>query len=139
MPYDIKFTVRLNGDLGQVRQTTPRERMIIAQRSRAGRLRTKQAQKRAKELLRRHLTDIQREQMDKNHWFDLRSSGGARYRIHCLTYSENIQRLGRRTRYYCIHLQTFMQWFPLDDHLLAQKLLIESDEDAFLSVARRIA
>lgn len=87
-------------------------------------------------LLRRHLTSVQRNDLETSYQFTVRAESGVEY---ILGYSSscNILRPKQarflRDRRYCL-LLSLDTLIPL--LLLAQKLLIETDEDRFLAVAR---
>jgi hypothetical protein len=89
---------------------------------------------RARELLLSHLTEEQRATFIENRWFVV--IGGRsrmRYRIETGHLVANVRRLddGARLCAHCDHS------LPMDDHLIAQKLMLEYDEDAFLAIANR--
>jgi hypothetical protein len=89
---------------------------------------------RARELLLSHLTEEQRATFIENKWFVV--VGGRsrmRYRIETGHLVANVRRLddGARLCAHCDHT------LPMDDHLIAQKLMLEYDEDAFLAIANR--
>jgi hypothetical protein len=95
------------------------------------------ASRRAEDLLRRHLSDEQREDLEKKHCFYLTSHGkdgkSRRYRIDRGTHG-NVKLLddkGSIVGSYCVQ----PDGVPAADAMLAQKLWIETDEDAFLKVA----
>lgn len=96
------------------------------------------AEARARKLLRRHLTPKQRRQFTRNDWFEVIGNvTGRTYRIECDSSCQNIvnRKLERR---YCIMLnengdnESGDLYLPDSDHLLAQKLLIETNERVFL-------
>jgi len=98
----------------------------------------KEARERARALLAEHLTARQRRELRDQGWFSLRSSRGGVYRI-CQGQVQNVlaEVDGRVARRYCAHPQAVR--VPDEDAMLAQKLMLESDEDAFLAVANLIA
>lgn len=93
-----------------------------------------EASKRARVLLEENLSDEQRLQLRDNNWFEVVTPRGT-YRIHNGR-SGNVQRYrdGRPTDRYCIHPGELV---PNEDTMLAQKLMLETDEDAFLRIANR--
>jgi hypothetical protein len=105
------------------------------------------ARTRARELLLRNLTPEQRDTLEKHKWFIV--EGGVsktRYRIHdCGHLVGNIAVLaaggalfdGRPgvTHRLCGHLRDGQ--IPLNDNLLAQKLMLEGSEEEFLRLANR--
>jgi len=89
---------------------------------------------RARELLLSHLTEEQRATFIENKWFVV--IGGRsrmRYRIETGHLVANVRRLDDNARL-CAHCDLSI---PMDDHLIAQKLMLEYDEDAFLAIANR--
>lgn len=102
---------------------------------------TEEARTRAMELLVSHLTPAQREAFQKNKWFVVEGSRSKRrYRIHANdNVAANIEVLDgeRTTLRLCGHCD--IAAVPLGDHILAQKIMLEVDEDAFLRIANRHA
>lgn len=98
---------------------------------------------RSKELLLVHLTAKQRETFERKLWFVVEGGKSKQlYRIrNSGSYSANIDVLegkpGKVTHRLCCHLADYR--VPLYDHLLAQKVWIEHDEDDFLRQANRHA
>lgn len=100
------------------------------------------ALERSHELLLAHLTAKQRETFETNKWFMVEGGRSQQhYRINERGISGNIDVLegvpGKVTHRLCCHLRDVS--VPLYDHLLAQKVWIEHDEDAFLRQANRHA
>jgi len=135
----------------QARQETAEQRAareertrLIAEEARAARQaedeRRNAALDRAQQLLLEHLTPEQRDTVRTLKWFIV--MGGrtrTKYRIHTdRSYSANIHVLdGEAVKHrLCGHIRDGV---PLPDHLLAQKLMLEHDEDEFLKLARRHA
>lgn len=88
------------------------------------------AAEKAEELLRSCLSVEQVECLEANQYFDVDGSSGGHYRIY-RGYAGNVA----RDRYrYCAHGAHDL---PEPDHMLMQKLAIETDEEAFLAVANR--
>ncbi len=106
---------------------------------RARQVEADKAQARAVRLLREHLDERQRQQLDQNGYFELetiaRSGERRKYRIH-RKWSGNIQQVddsGRRIRTLCIHPR---EATPIEDSMLAQKLMLEGGaEEELLRVA----
>ena len=107
---------------------------------------------RARELLVSHLTAEQRETFERNRWFVVKGGkSGKLYRIRVGEFvAANIEVLDDRQGYLfeversvkithrlCGHLH--FHECPLPDHFLAQKLMLEHDEDEFLRIANRHA
>lgn len=101
------------------------------------------ARDRALNLLLSHLTPEQRATFEAKKWFIVEGGRSKRqYRIHANdNVAANIEVLdldGRRTlSRLCGHCN--ITKVPLGDHVLAQKIMLESDEDAFLRIANRHA
>jgi hypothetical protein len=101
----------------------------------------KEARDRAQALLLEHLSPAQRETFDKNKWFVVEGGkSGKKYRIEANDdLVANIAVMdGTMIRHrLCGHCD--IRRVPLADHLLAQKIMLESEEDEFLRVANRHA
>jgi hypothetical protein len=116
------------------------ERQRIASEELERRMAARQiAKQRSRELLLSNLTKEQRGTFERNAWFVV--EGGRtrqRYRIHDNSYSGNIHVLAgeRVTHRLCCHCA---DGIPIYDHLLAQKIHLQFDEDAFLRMANRHA
>lgn len=106
-------------------------------------LRRLDAEDKARDLLLTNLTESQRETLRKNKWFVIQGRSGQLYRVrdvgHVVANIEVIERdlLGheRMLHRLCGHIGD--SGMPIADHLLAQKLMLEADEDAFLRLANR--
>lgn len=99
----------------------------------------KVADERAKQILLEHLTPEQRDTVEKNGWFTIEGGRtGKIYRIKSkVGVSGNIEELdpaGKVIASYCCHLS---HDHPQPDHHLAQKLMLEWDEDEFLRLANK--
>ena len=95
-----------------------------------------EAERRAMDLLLEHLTSEQRRDFEASNSFVVEGGRtGTKYRLRNHRVS-NVDVLdGDRAAYrLCAHIG---QEFALGDHLLAQKIVLECDEDAFLSIANR--
>jgi hypothetical protein len=95
--------------------------------------RRRQARLRAEALLLAWLSPGQRAQYRSRRWrgrFEVTTAAGHRYRV-C---PGGVVRLDRRGAAYCIEATSRV---PLADELLAVKLLLETDERAFLATAHR--
>jgi hypothetical protein len=95
----------------------------------------KEATERAVRLFEEQLSDEQLDQYKKNQSFTVVSrKSGRRYRIdHGI--ARNVRQLredGSIEKTYCCHLAGD---FPIHDHMVAQKLFLEHDEDTFLALA----
>jgi len=92
---------------------------------------------RAEELLLITLTPEQREQYAKHGYFETEVND-RRFRIRGHSYSGNVEELraGKIIASYCCHLTGDQ---PVADHLIAQKLMIESRLEEFLRLANRTA
>lgn len=90
----------------------------------------------AKALLESMLTSEQIAQLAANRWFEVVSQHGRRYRIN-QGQTGNVQRLkkdGTHEARFCIHPGESV---PDEDAMLAQMLLLRTDEDSFLKIANR--
>jgi hypothetical protein len=95
---------------------------------------TDEADERAKTLLFSQLTEEQRKSFVENGWFLVLSKrSGRQYRVNVSHLVANVTRLDDGARL-CAHCDPSL---PRSDHLLAQKLMLEYDEEAFLRVANR--
>lgn len=106
-----------------------------AKRAEAERLRREAAEARAEALLLEHLSEEQRADYRKHRHFVVHGRR-ARYRIR---YGRSgnvdvVNRDGRISHRYCAHPE---ECVPNPDTMLAQKLMLESDEDAFARIANR--
>lgn len=90
-----------------------------------------EAQKRARALLMTNLSPAQRESLEKYRFFDIGIEGKT-YRIHQGTHG-NVRQVenGREIVTFCAQPDDV----PTEDAMLAQKLMLETDEAAFLRVA----
>jgi len=111
------------------------------ERERVERLLRQEARVRAEALLRSHLTEQQRITLANRGWFIVEGGrSGTRYRIRASGVVGNVDvleadLLGERVLHrLCAHCDHAI---PLHDHLLAQKLMLEADEDDFLRIANR--
>jgi hypothetical protein len=97
------------------------------------------AQLRARELLREHLDEEQRAEYDRRRSFVVETVRGRRYRIKS-TSSYNVHGEADGIDY-CVQLRSdaTARGVPLEDQMLAQKLLLELDEPRFLRIANRRA
>jgi hypothetical protein len=101
------------------------------------------AELKARELLLRSLTPEQRASIERHKWFLVEGRSGRLYRIrdqgHAVANIDVVERdlLGqdRVLHRLCGHLDD--GGIPIADHMLAQKLMLEADEDAFLRLANR--
>jgi hypothetical protein len=103
---------------GPVRQT----RDALARRRRA--------RLRAEALLLAWLSPSQRTQYRARGWFEVTTLAGHRYRVR----AGEVVRLDPRGSAYCIEATTRV---PVADEMLANKLLLETDERRFLATAHR--
>lgn len=132
----IEESRRYDEDRLRMRAEQQREQHRLAQERSA-------ALARSKELLLAHLTPAQRKTFEDNRWFVVEGGRSKQlYRVRDSgSYSANVDvlegRPGKVTHRLCCHLSDSR--VPLYDHLLAQKVWIEHDEDAFLRQANRHA
>lgn len=98
---------------------------------------TPEMNERADALLRSLLTPAQREQLDRDGHFDVTAQGGRRYRLSKYSRSYNVSRLdlrGRVVERLCAYPKNSYA-LPMADQLIAQMLMLKSDEKAFLRIA----
>ena len=90
----------------------------------------RQARRRAEALLWAWLSPVQRKQYRARRWFEVTTASGRRYRI----LRGGVVRLDPRGSGYCIEATAPV---PVADEMLANKLLLETDERRFLATAHR--
>jgi hypothetical protein len=93
-------------------------------------VRRRQARLRAEALLWAWLSPAQRSQYRRRRWFEVTTASGRRYRV----LRGLVVRLGPRGSGYCIEATSPV---PVADEMLANKLLLETDERRFLATAHR--
>jgi hypothetical protein len=93
-------------------------------------VRRRQARLRAEALLWAWLSPAQRRQYRARRWFEVTTASGRRYRI----LRGGVVRLHPRGSGYCIEATSPV---PVADEMLADKLLLETDERRFLATAHR--
>jgi hypothetical protein len=110
----------------------PLARLLVGplRRSRDGLSRRHQARLRAETLLLAWLSPGQRRQYRARGWFEVITNAGHRYRV----YRGGVVRLDVRGSAYCIEAVSPV---PIADEMLANKLLLETDERRFLATAHR--
>lgn len=99
---------------------------------------SKRAIARARKLIREHLSDEQLESLAKQDYFELESSSGKKYRIY-RGHSMNVYRLddaGKEVERLCAYSKT--KNMPDEDHMLIQKLHLETDEDHYRKIANKV-
>lgn len=108
------------------------------ERERRLRIEANEARSRAELLLRQHLTEQQVRQLEERKFFEIpvlsRDGATRRYRIRD-GYAGNVDLLGadgKPKRRYCIHPKDRL---PNADAMLAQKLMLETNEELFLQIA----
>jgi hypothetical protein len=92
--------------------------------------RRRQARRRAEALLWAWLSPAQRQQYRARRWFEVTTASGRRYRV----LRSGVVRLDPRGSGYCIEATSPV---PVADEMLANKLLLETDERRFLATAHR--
>jgi hypothetical protein len=92
--------------------------------------RRRQARRRAEALLWAWLSPAQRKQYRRRRWFEVTAASGRRYRI----LRGGVVRLDPRGSGFCIEATSPV---PVADEMLANKLLLETDERRFLATAHR--
>jgi hypothetical protein len=93
-------------------------------------VRRRQARLRAEALLWAWLSPTQRKQYRARRWFEVTTASGRRYRI----LQGGVVRFDPRGSAYCIEATSPV---PVADEMLANKLLLETDERRFLATAHR--
>ena len=93
-------------------------------------VRRRQARLRAEALLWAWLSPAQRRQYRARRWFEVTTASGRRYRI----LRGGVVRLDPRGSGFCIEATSPV---PVADEMLANKLLLETDERRFLATAHR--
>lgn len=112
------------------------ERKAARERAAKAKLEREAAERRAEELLKSNLSEEQQNDFEKNGWFLIDAASGKKYRIKRAR-EGNVELLnpdGTRKARYCAHPKIPC---PNPDTMLAQKLMLETDEDNFLKVANR--
>jgi hypothetical protein len=104
--------------------------VIQLRRAWAAGVRRRQARLRAEALLWAWLSPAQRKQYRARRWFEVTTASGRRYRI----LRGGVVRLDPRGSGYCIEATSPV---PVADEMLANKLLLETDERRFLATAHR--
>lgn len=96
------------------------------------------ADSRARELLLAWLDDQQKLDLAAHGWFEVISNNGRRWRIRTGDLVGNVDLMPEqgdtRLASYCAH-PPGRDGLPFDDHHLAQKLVLEAEEERFLNVA----
>lgn len=134
----VAATTRSRPTAADVRRNVERnrrDRMIAENRRRAEGVRFRVASRRARELLVDTLDPIQRADLEAEEGFRV-IVGDRRYWI-AHGYMGNVYEVdadGTKLASYCAHGPSYL---PTYDHMLAQKLLLETDEQAFLDLANR--
>jgi hypothetical protein len=103
---------------------------VLIRRCWAGFVRRRQARRRAEALLWAWLSPAQRKQYQARRWFEVTTASGRRYRI----LRGAVIRRNPRGSGYCIEATSPV---PVADEMLANKLLLETDERRFLATAHR--
>jgi hypothetical protein len=93
-------------------------------------VRRRQARLRAEALLWAWLSPAQRKQYRTRRWFEVTTSSDRRYRV----LRGAVVRVDPRGSAYCIEAASSV---PVADEMLANKLLLETDERRFLATAHR--
>jgi hypothetical protein len=118
----------------QEREERERQRITLTNQQEA-------AKARARQLLLEHLSPEQRQTFEEKKWFIVvGGKTGKRYRIregqnliaNIDVMADNDNKISHRL---CAHAKPGLM--PMDDHLLAQKIFLELDEDCFLRTANR--
>lgn len=93
-----------------------------------------EADQRAHALLLRFLTPVQRKQFQEAGWFEVTGSAGVRYRIQTGTHRYVCWMAGGSDRVFSV-LGGWLRGVPEFDCMLAQKMILETDEPFFRAIA----
>jgi hypothetical protein len=104
--------------------------VIQLRRAWAAGVRRRRARRRAEALLWAWLSPAQRSQYRARRWFEVTTASGRRYRI----LRGGVVRVHPRGSGYCIEATAPV---PIADEMLANKLLLETNERRFLATAHR--
>ena len=104
--------------------------VILLRRAWAALVRRRRASRRAEALLWAWLSPAQRRQYRARRWFEVTTASGRRYRI----LRGGVVRVQPRGSGFCIEATAPV---PVADEMLANKLLLETDERSFLATAHR--
>jgi hypothetical protein len=104
--------------------------VLACSRARDALARRRQARLRAEALLLAWLSPGQRAQYRARGWFEVTTAAGHRFRVR----RGGVVRLDPRGSAYCIEAVSAV---PVADEMLANKLLLETDERRFLATAHR--
>jgi hypothetical protein len=102
----------------------------LLRRGWAAAVRRRRAGRRAEALLWAWLSPTQRHQYRARRWFEVTTASGRRYRV----LRGGVVRVRPRGSGYCIEATSPV---PVADEMLANKLLLETDERRFLATAHR--
>lgn len=102
----------------------------LLRRGWAAAVRRRRAGRRADALLWAWLSPAQRKQYQARRWFEVTTASGRRYRV----LRGGVVRVRPRGSGYCIEATSPV---PVADEMLANKLLLETDERRFLATAHR--
>jgi hypothetical protein len=120
-----------------------------------------ESKKKARACLLSMLNTQQTKDLLSHNWFDVEAKGsGNLYRIYAGSYVGNVHVLKgfgyeapvypehmisedpylavRNSPRFCCHLYNYGEDYPMDDHLLAQMLMLRNDEHQFLTTAHRM-
>ena len=103
---------------------------IQLRRARAALVGRRRARRRAEALLWAWLSPAQRRQYRARRWFEVTTASGRRYRV----LRGGVVRVQPRGSGFCIEATSPV---PVADEMLANKLLLETDERRFLATAHR--
>lgn len=112
-----------------------RQRVHLEEQRRLRVAEEEEARRKAVILLEENLSPEQLQQFKDNKWFEVITAKG-RFRIRT-GWAGNVDRVddaGKAIDRYCIHPS---EQVPHEDNMLAQKLLLEADVDAFIRIANR--
>jgi hypothetical protein len=112
-----------------------RRTAIDTRRQRVAALRKRVADRKAEALLLEHLDEAQRAEWAEKDSFTVYTAGGDRRWMIRRGLAGNVYLMEPRMQRFCIHEYHPDGRVPLADNVLAQKLLLEADEQRFLEIA----
>jgi hypothetical protein len=112
-----------------------RRSAIFQRRQKVAALRKRVADRKAEALLLEHLDEAQRAEWTEKDSFTVYTAGGDRRWVIRRGLAGNVYLMEPRMQRFCIHEYHPDGRVPLADNVLAQKLLLEADEQRFLEIA----
>lgn len=135
-PYYTNLTTTIDENLLFRQALSPEEQAKQALRAKNDVRRREIAVIRARRLMQEHLTAQELDQLAEKDYFEVSSSSGRRYRIY-RGHSRNVvelDKLGREVNRLCAYSREGGR-MPDEDHMVIQKLMLMTDEEAYRKVA----